>query len=72
MSGSEFAGGSYRGLQEMYRKMCSRWSPGKGLVQDSSWSQCTGKSMGPVLSGVKMVHGTETNAMVFLGLQFGT
>ena len=30
-----------------------------GLVQDSSWSQVTGKSIGPVWFGVKLVHGTD-------------
>lgn len=50
--------------QETFRKACSHRSPGKGLVQDSSWNQFTGKNMGPVWCGVKMAYGIETNAMV--------
>lgn len=41
------------------------------LVQFSSWSQVTDKSIGPVWCGVKLVHGTEADAMVSWDLRLG-
>lgn len=43
-----------------------------GLVQYSSWSQVTDKNIDPVRFGVKLVHGTETDAMVSWAQQLGT